>query len=199
MNEWGLKSFHWAEQHGSPWTSGQWLSPPYAMCTYIGISDYVHCMQSVGVLGCLATELWGEGCVSLMQSSKLPSTWHVTLIPSKGRVVFFWGGGALLGLRCCSQAFSSCGKWGLLFVAVRGFLTGVVSRCGARALGLWALERRLSSCGTWVLLLHGMWDLPSPGLEPVSPALAGGFLTTAPPGKPHSSYFNRENSIQGFA
>ena len=25
-----------------------------------------------------------------------------------------------------------------------------------------------------------MWDLPGPGLEPVSPALAGGFLTTAP-------------------
>ena len=29
-----------------------------------------------------------------------------------------------------------------------------------------------------------MWDLPGPGLEPVSPALAGGFLTTVPPGKP---------------
>ena len=28
-----------------------------------------------------------------------------------------------------------------------------------------------------------MWDLPRPGLEPVSPALAGGFLTTVPPGK----------------
>ena len=26
-----------------------------------------------------------------------------------------------------------------------------------------------------------MWDLPGPGIEPVSPALAGGFLTTAPP------------------
>ena len=29
-----------------------------------------------------------------------------------------------------------------------------------------------------------MWDLPRAGLEPMSPALAGGFLTTAPPGKP---------------
>ena len=29
-----------------------------------------------------------------------------------------------------------------------------------------------------------MWDLPGPGLEPVSPALAGEFLTTEPPGKP---------------
>ena len=31
-----------------------------------------------------------------------------------------------------------------------------------------------------------MWDLPGPEIEPVSPALAGGFLTTAPPGKPLS-------------
>ena len=28
-----------------------------------------------------------------------------------------------------------------------------------------------------------MWDLPGPGLEHVSPALAGGFSTTVPPGK----------------
>ena len=29
-----------------------------------------------------------------------------------------------------------------------------------------------------------MWDLPGPGIEPVSPALAGRFFTTEPPGKP---------------
>ena len=29
-----------------------------------------------------------------------------------------------------------------------------------------------------------MWDLPGLGLKPMSPALAGRFLTTAPPGKP---------------
>ena len=34
-----------------------------------------------------------------------------------------------------------------------------------------------------------MWDLPGPGFEPVSPALAGGFLTTVPPGKPIISFF----------
>ena len=28
-----------------------------------------------------------------------------------------------------------------------------------------------------------MWDLPGPGIEPMSPALAGGFFTTEPPGK----------------
>ena len=36
-----------------------------------------------------------------------------------------------------------------------------------------------------------MWDLPGPGLEPVSAALAGGFLTTAPPGKPCIFLFNK--------
>ena len=36
-----------------------------------------------------------------------------------------------------------------------------------------------------------MWDLPGPGTEPVSPALAGGFLTTAPPGKPYWCIFKK--------
>ena len=34
------------------------------------------------------------------------------------------------------------------------------------------------------LLSCGTWDLPRPGIELVCPALAGGFLTTEPPGKP---------------
>ena len=34
-----------------------------------------------------------------------------------------------------------------------------------------------------------MWDLPRPGLEPMSPALAGRFSTTAPPGKPNTVYY----------
>ena len=31
-------------------------------------------------------------------------------------------------------------------------------------------------------------DLPNPGIHPASPALAGGFFTTKPPGKPVVSY-----------
>ena len=34
---------------------------------------------------------------------------------------------AVLGLRCCAQAFSSWGEQGLLFVAVRGLLIAVAS------------------------------------------------------------------------
>ena len=95
---------------------------------------------------------------------------------------------AVLGLRFCARAFSSCGKRGPLFIAVCGPLTLAASlvaehrlqtctlgNCGSRALG---------NCGSRVQLLRGMWDLPRPGLEPVSPALAGRLSTTAPPGKP---------------
>ena len=47
----------------------------------------------------------------------------------------------------------------------------------------WAFERGFSSCGTQAQLLHGIWDLPGPGIEPVSPALADRFLSTALPVK----------------
>ena len=40
---------------------------------------------------------------------------------------------ALLGLRFCARALSSCGKWGPLFIAVRGSLTISASRCRAQA------------------------------------------------------------------
>ena len=86
----------------------------------------------------------------------------------------------MLGLRFCARAFSSCGKQGPLFTAVCRPLTIAASLVAEHRLQ----TRRLSSCGSRAQLLRGMWDLPRPGLEPVSPALAGGFLTTAPPGKP---------------
>ena len=41
---------------------------------------------------------------------------------------------AVLGLRFCARAFSSCGKWGPLFIAVRGPLTiAAFFCCGAQA------------------------------------------------------------------
>ena len=92
---------------------------------------------------------------------------------------------AVLGLRFCARAFSSCGKWGPLFIAVCGPLTIAASPVAEHRLQM----RRLSSCGSRTSLLRGMWDPPRPGLEPVSPALAGRFSTTAPPGKPYVAVF----------
>ena len=77
-------------------------------------------------------------------------------------------------LRCTGFSL----QW-LLLLRSTGSRSMGFSSCGSQA-----LEQRLSSCGARALLLRSMWDLPGPGLEPVSPALAGGFLTTAPPGKP---------------
>ena len=71
--------------------------------------------------------------------------------------------------------FSSCGKWGL------------PSTCGTQASHCCGF----SCCEVWVQLLRhmgllprGMWNPSGPRIEPISPALAGGFLTTGPPGKP---------------
>ena len=46
------------------------------------------------------------------------------------------------------------------------------------------LSMEFSRQGYWSgLPFPTLGDLPDPGIEPVSPALAGGFFTTAPPGK----------------
>ena len=60
----------------------------------------------------------------------------------------------------------------------------VAAACGPSRHGPQALENRLISCGPQTWLLHDMWDLPQPGIKPVSPALAGRFFTTEPPGTP---------------
>ena len=87
----------------------------------------------------------------------------------------------MLGLLFCARAFSSCGKRGPLFIAVCGPLTIAASHVAEHRLQ----TRRLSNCGSWAQLLRGMWDLPRPGLEPVSPELAGRLANTVPPEKPY--------------
>ena len=87
---------------------------------------------------------------------------------------------AALGLRFCARALSSCGKWGPLLIAVHGPLTIAASPVAEHRLQ----TRRLSNCGSQAQPLRGTRDPPRPGPEPVCPALAGRFSTTAPPGKP---------------
>ena len=84
----------------------------------------------------------------------------------------------------CSARASHCGGFSCCGARALGARASVVVAHRLTSCGMQALERRLSSCGARAQLLRDMWDLPGPGLEPVFPALAGGFLTTAPPGKP---------------
>ena len=97
----------------------------------------------------------------------------------------------MLSLRFCARAFSSCGKRGPLFIAVRGPLTIAASLIAEHRLQ----TRRLSNCGSRAQLLHGTWDLPRPGLEPVYPALAGRLSTTVPPGKPYFVALSNLNQL----
>ena len=101
---------------------------------------------------------------------------------------------AVLGLRFCARALSSCGERGPLLIAVRGPLTVTASLVAEHRLQ----KHRLSNCGSRAQLLRGMWDPPRPGLEPASPAPAGRPSTTAPPGKPQvhlTSYYSISISI----
>ena len=92
---------------------------------------------------------------------------------------------AVLGLRFCARGFSSCSKRGPLLIAMRGPLTIAASLVEEHRLQ----TRRLSSRCSRAQPLRGMWNLPRPGPEPVSPALAGRSSTTVPPGKPREQIF----------
>ena len=89
---------------------------------------------------------------------------------------------AVLGLRCCVRAFSSCGQPGPPSDC------GVSSYCKALAL---AHELRSLQHTSSVVGAHGLSCSAACGsfrqeIQPVSPALAGRFLSTVPPGKPRT-------------
>ena len=67
---------------------------------------------------------------------------------------------------------------------LQGAQASVVAAPGLSSFSSRAPEYRLIRCGTRAQVPCSMWDLPRPGIEPVSLALQGGFLTTGPPGKP---------------
>ena len=90
-------------------------------------------------------------------------------------------------------------RWLLLLRSTRSRHAGF-SSCSA---GSVVVARGLQSAGS-VVVAHGlscssgMWDLPGPGLEPVSPALAGGFLTTAPSGKPQEMVLTVSETLVSY-
>ena len=59
------------------------------------------------------------------------------------------------------------------------------------------LSRRFSRQEYWSgLPFSPPGNLPNPGIKPMSPALAGEFFTTEPPGKPVSIYTHRDTVIK---
>ena len=81
----------------------------------------------------------------------------------------------MLGLRI----FSRCVEWGLFFVVVPGLLIAaapLTAEHRLQSMGLVAVVLGLSCPSAYGIFLDQ-------GSEAVSPALAGGFLSTGPPGK----------------
>jgi len=89
------------------------------------------------------------------------------LVVSRGHSPWWWAG------------FS--GRWPL--GAERGLLSTQASGTAAHG---------LPTCGGGDLLPRSVWGLPRLGTEPVSPPLAGGLLTTGPPGKAPKHCFKRK-------
>ena len=107
--------------------------------------------------------------------------------------IYLW----LCWLFVAARASFCCGEWGLLssYGAWASYCRGF-SCCGPLAPG----QVGFSSCTMWVqgsraqaqllqlmglvALQHVGISVPWPGIEPVSPALAGRLFTTEPPGRP---------------
>ena len=98
---------------------------------------------------------------------------------------------AVLGLSCCSLAFSSLASRGYSLVAVHGLLIAVASLAAEHrfqgldfsSCGSQALEHRLSSCGARDQLLSACGIFLDQGWNLLSLALVGRFFTTEPLGK----------------
>ena len=71
----------------------------------------------------------------------------------------------------------------------------VVAVCGLSSCASRALEHRINSCGTQASLLQGMWNLPRPGIKPMSPTVAGKFLTTKQQGSPGTFFKEKASSL----
>ena len=103
----------------------------------------------------------------------------VTLIKLFLNIIYLF----LAGLNLyCSMGFLQLQPVGTTLVAVRGllFLQSMGSRaCGVQQLGMWAC------------LPRGIWNLPGPGIEPMSSALEGRFLSTVPSEKFNSIAFEK--------
>ena len=112
--------------------------------------------------------------------------------------LFIW---AVIVFVVAQGLFSSCSQQGLRFLVVGGLLIAGASLVAEHRLSgtqaSVAAARGLRSWNSQALELPGlapqllgrlgcllccMWDLPGPGIEPVFPALVGGFLSIAPSG-----------------
>ena len=155
-------------------------------CSLFKLTARLACPPPVCWLVCLFPHCWAGSELSLSHQDSqegcsrdgvwrpvLRPTLHLCLLPKIPYFIFTFGcpgSSMLLSLVAASwdssRLVTHCGG---------------CSGCGAPALG-WSGS---SSGDSWAQLPCSTWDLLRPGIKPRSPALAGRFLTTGPPGKSH--------------
>ena len=91
-----------------------------------------------------------------------------------------------VGLCCCTWAFSSCSKWGL----VSSCSVWASSCSGFSCYRAWALE-----CSGSVIVIQGLTcpvacEIFQTRVQTMYSALLGGFLTSGPPGKPRPHFLS---------
>ena len=101
----------------------------------------------------------------------------------------------MLSLHCCTWTLTSCSGQDLL----SGYQLAPTDCGGFSCWEAWALRtwasattaQGLDGCGPRAQLLCSLWDLPRPGIEPVSFASQGRFLTTGPTAKPNPEFLKK--------
>ena len=123
-----------------------------------------------------------------------PGVWTQTVFFKYFYLLFYSISGSGGSLVLCGLCLASSGGYSLLvcrllivaasFVAqVRGHLGFSICSMWLSSCNFWAPEHRLSSCGTWLSCSEAHGVVQNQGWSHV-PALAGGFFTTEPRGKP---------------
>ena len=79
------------------------------------------------------------------------------------------------------RLFSSCSEWSTLVAMSRLLLLQSMS---SRHMGFGSLRAPGLQRAGLMVVVPGLRDLPGSWIDPVSPALAGGFFTSLPPGTP---------------
>ena len=150
---------------GSPWLVRVWrgsslLLPPLCTWSPLGCHEgYLVDCEKQGEAICL---LSNHQCRRNPRRSLPPHPGPCSLLPLFVVKTYFLL--AVLGLRCCAQAFCSCSDRGRSSAAMLGLLVAVFGGLSLR--GTSSRRQGLSSCGAQALLLCGMWALLGSGLNP---------------------------------
>ena len=96
------------------------------------------------------------------------------------RLIYLWLCWVFIAVRGLSLVIACRG---FSLAAVCGLLIAVASHRSDFSVRSTNSRRAGSGLVVQTQLSRGMWNLPRPGIKPMSPALVGGFLTTGPSGR----------------